>query len=309
MAGMKRSRADLVRVGVFVVGAGAVLFGGILWIAGSRLLRPVNVYTVLFEKSVSGLNAGANVEFQGVVVGRVRDVELTGDIPPKVAVAVDLDPDTPVRTDTVAALVGSLVTGIKFIQLQGGSEAAGFLASGGTIRGDVTSLEQFRDQLGEIANRAVLILRRLEQNVFTNDNSAKAGQILADLGSIAKSVSGGLDSLRTEQTGEDLAKLVDKLGEVSDNLNKVITDFYGRREALYGNLQGMLVHIDEAVRDTRDLIRTAGKEFGGTGVSLGALITELTAATNRLQETIDLIQSDPSLLLRGREVPEREFEP
>ena len=79
---MKRRRADLIKVGIFVLVSGAVLVGGLLWIAGSHLLRPVDSYTVLFDRSVTGLTAGANVEYKGVVVGRVRDIRLTADLPP-----------------------------------------------------------------------------------------------------------------------------------------------------------------------------------------------------------------------------------
>jgi hypothetical protein len=37
-------------------------------------------------------------------------------------------------------------------------------------------------------------------------------------------------------------------------------------------------------------------------------VAGLTEATNRLQETIDVIRSDPSVVLWGRPVPERELE-
>ena len=40
--------------------------------------------------------------------------------------------------------------------------------------------------------------------------------------------------------------------------------------------------------------------------SFADLLHELTQATTRLKETLDVIQSDPSVLLRGRQVPERE---
>src|SRR6266478_688382 len=170
-SGEARTRRDTMRVGIFVLVAGALLIGSILWIAGARIFRPVDTYTVLFTDSVSGLNRSANVEYQGVVVGRVRDIYLTRDLPPKVAVIVDVEPGTPVRTDTIAALLGSLVTGIKFIQFQGGT--GDLLPPGGTIRGDVSSLEQFRDQLTDVADRASKIMRKLDEQVFTDENSTK----------------------------------------------------------------------------------------------------------------------------------------
>jgi phospholipid/cholesterol/gamma-HCH transport system substrate-binding protein len=305
---MRRTRSDAIRVGLFVLVAGAMLVGGLLWIAGSRFFRPVDTYTVLFEQSVSGLNAGSNVEYQGVVVGRVRDMQLTRDIPPKVAVIVDIEPGTPVRTDTVAALLGSFVTGIKFIQLQGGSAAALPLGRGGTIRGDVTSLEQFRDRVTEIADRATTILRNFEENVFTPDNGRKLQEFIDNLGNIARGLSRTMETLRAEETGKDIAELVDQVSALARNLNAVIDDFYGRRERIFGSLESTLRHVDEAVTDTRDLVRGTQSQVTGAGGSLGSLVTDLKAATDRLQETIDVIRSDPSILLWGRSVPEREFE-
>jgi phospholipid/cholesterol/gamma-HCH transport system substrate-binding protein len=306
--GVKRTRSDLIRVGLFVVVATAILAGGLLWIAGSRLLRPVDTYTVVFKDSVSGLNAGSNVEYQGVVVGRVRAIGLTGDLPPMVAVVIDLEPGTPVRADTEAALVGSLVTGLQYIQLHGGTGAAEPLPEGGTLRGDTRSLEEFRARASRIADLAVTIMSRLEKNVFTEENTEKLSTVLTDLNKVAGGLSTTIESFRTEGTGADLAQLVAKLTEMTDNLNLVVKDFYGRRDDFYGNFRTTLKHVDEVVVDARKLVQATTSQVGGTSGSLGTLMQELTAATNRLQETLDVIRSDPSVLLWGRSVPEREFE-
>ncbi len=305
---MKRTRRDAIRVGVFVLASATVLVAGLLWIAGSRFFRPVDTYTVLFEKSVSGLNAGANVEYQGVVVGRVRDIQLTSDIPPKVAVIIDIEPHTPVRTDTIAALLGSLVTGIKFIQLQGGTEAAGPLAPGGYIWGDVTSLEQFRDQVTEIADRAINILRRFDEQVFTPETSAQVTSFVADLSGVAKTLNTTLETFRTEETGRNIAELVRQISVATTSLNAVITDFYGRRNELFGGIETTLHHVDEMVTQTTELVKVANQQISGTSGSVGTLLNDLGTATNRLQETLDVIRSDPSLLIRGRQVKPREFE-
>jgi phospholipid/cholesterol/gamma-HCH transport system substrate-binding protein len=303
------TRGDLVRVGLFVLVAASLLIGGLLWLAGARFLRPVSTYTVLFTESVSGLNSGANVEYQGVVVGRVRDIRLTTDIPPKVAVIVDLDPKTAVRHDTIGALLGSLVTGIKFIQLQGGSEGAGALEPGGLIPGDVSSLEHFRDQLAEVADRAVNIIRKLDQEVFTNTNSLKLSHFVNDLSAIADTLSRTMDTFRTQETGKDVAQLIRELNETTKNLNAVISDFYGRRDRIFGGAESTLKHLDQMVTETRDLVRSAQSQIAGTGTSVGGLVEELTNTTSLLQEAIDVIRSDPSVLLRGRSIPERERQP
>ncbi len=305
---MRRARQDLIRVGLFVLLAGTLLVGGLMWIAGARVFRPVDTYTVLFDRSVTGLNAGANVEYKGVVVGRVRDMRLTSDIPPKVAVICDLEPGTPIRQDTYAALLGSLVTGIKYIELQGGTAAAEPLARGGTMRGDAQSLEEFRDRVTEIADRVADILRDFQTDFFTKDNSAKLQTILADFANMTSTLSRTVTAFRAEQTGKDLADLIGRLSEAATNANAVLADFYARRETIYGHLDSTLRNLDATVQQTQELVRSTQGEVSGTGTSVAALVHQLTVTTQRLQETIDVIRSDPSIVLWGREVPEREFE-
>jgi phospholipid/cholesterol/gamma-HCH transport system substrate-binding protein len=301
-----RTRADLVRVGLFVLAAGAVLVGSLLWIAGSNFFRTVDSYTIVFDDSVSGLTPSAQVEYQGVVVGKVRDVWLTNDLPAKVAVTVDVEPGTPVRTDTVAALIGSLVTGIKFIQFQGGTGDP--LPPGGVIRGDVTSLEQFRDQVAEISDRASKIMRTLDERVFTDENTTKLTAFLSDLEGVAQTLNTAMASFREQDTGNDLAALVRELRGTTQNLNLLIADLYGRRDTLFGSLETTIRHLDETIKASHELVRNTQAQVAGTGGSLGSLVGELNATTSRLQETLDLIRSDPSVLLWGRKVPEREFE-
>lgn len=302
-----RTRADLIRVGLFVTVASAVLVGALLWIAGSRFFRAVATYVVRFDQSVSGLNAGANVEYQGVVVGRVRDVELTADLPPQVAVVVDLAPGTPIRTDTEAVLLGSLVTGIKFIQLQGGSATAAPLAPGAVIRGEAPSLEAFRDQVSEIADRVTKILRSLQKDVFTDANSQKLNSFLSDLGAVASTLNRTMETFQAQETGESLAHLVRSLLETADKANTVLTDFYARRNTIYGRLDSSLANIDASARALRTLVDTAGSKVTTTGRSVDTLVDQLTVATARLQETLEVIGGDPSLLLWGQRVPEREL--
>ena len=305
---MKRTRSDLIRVGLFVTLSGAILVGGLLWLAGAHLFRPVHTYSVVFERSVSGLNAGANVEYQGVVVGRVRDIRLTGDLPPRVAVIVDLDPATPVRGDMIAALVGSLVTGIQFIQLQGGSAVAEPLPPGGTIPGTTPSLEAFRERLTEIADRVTDILRGLQEQVFTRENGVKFNVLLRDISNLVSSLDNAMELFRAKDTSKDVADLVRHLSAAAENANAVLTDFRARGETIYGGLDSSLRNLDASARAAGDLVRRTETQVAGTGRSLDSLIGDLTTATNRLQETLDVIRSDPSVLLWGRSVPARERE-
>jgi len=297
---MKRTQRDLVLVGTFVAATSVILVGALLWLAGANLFRRVDRYYVLFDRSVSGLAPGGTVEFQGVTVGRVQEIHLTDTIPPRVSVAIDIDPITPVRKDTRAELLGSVVTGIKFIALGGGTEAAGRLDPGGVIPGSITSFEQLGDQVAQIASRALAIVDRLDTEVFTKENNKKLADLVDDVAVLADSLRVTLEPFREEGTGKDLTKLVRHVRRAANNIDGLVSDLRQSQGKMVGDVTGALRSIEELATESNALVHGLRSELSGTGTSLSALISDLTEATNRLEETLTVIQADPSLLLRGR---------
>src|SRR5262245_19217187 len=159
------------KVGIFVTVCFFILAAAMLWLAGSRFLQLVDIYPIIFAQSVSGLLPGAPAESQGVTVGTGENIHLTDNTPPRVAVTIALQPGTPVRQDTTATLVGSLVTGIRIIELEGGSPAAPPLKPGETISVRGGEFEEFRDRASEIAERLVDVLTRIERDLLSPENS------------------------------------------------------------------------------------------------------------------------------------------
>jgi phospholipid/cholesterol/gamma-HCH transport system substrate-binding protein len=295
-------KRDLALVGLFVVGSGLVLIGALLWLAGANVFRPVDHYEVVFDRSVSGLTPGASVEYQGVSIGRVQDIRLTREIPPRVSVSIDIEPGTAIQRDTRALLVGSIVTGIKWIALQGGTAGAGTLEEGGTIPGDVTSLEELGDQATEIGRRVLSILENLDEQVFTPENNAKLDQFVTDVALITDGLRDTLEPFRKTKAGAKLATAIDHAGEAAKHLDGLLADM--RERDVIGGAGGTLDALQATAIETRELVRAVREELGGTGGALTTLISQLAAATQRLEETLTVIQTDPSLLLRGRAATE-----
>jgi ABC-type transporter Mla subunit MlaD len=70
------NRANPKLIGAFVVGAVALVVVGVLLLGGAKWLTEKRTFVAYFEGSVKGLNVGAPVEFQGVRVGSVTDMQL-----------------------------------------------------------------------------------------------------------------------------------------------------------------------------------------------------------------------------------------
>ena len=92
-------------VGVFVSAALAILAVFAIWLAGTKGNEPMQSYSLLFERDVSGLSLGGPVYFMGVSVGRVSGMELLPGDPVRVRVDIAVRANTPVDRCTFARLV------------------------------------------------------------------------------------------------------------------------------------------------------------------------------------------------------------
>lgn len=73
-------QANPTLIGAFVAGAIGLIVAGILIISGGRLLTTdKSSYALYFEGSVKGLNIGSPVNFRGVNIGTVTDIQLVVD--------------------------------------------------------------------------------------------------------------------------------------------------------------------------------------------------------------------------------------
>ncbi|MFH1870698.1 MAG: MlaD family protein [Pseudomonadota bacterium] len=106
---------------IIVFSIAAALFA--VWLGSSGRHDDVT-YRIHFPDSVSGLTAGDTVKFRGVDVGTVKTMGIDPENSRLVRVDVRLRKETPVKTDTRASLTLKGITGVVFIELNGGDPAA-----------------------------------------------------------------------------------------------------------------------------------------------------------------------------------------
>jgi paraquat-inducible protein B len=88
-------RANPKLIGGFVLGAVALVVIGVLLLGGAKFLTEKRTFVAYFEGSVKGLNVGAPVEFEGVRIGSVTDIQLqflTEDLQVRIPVFLQFEP-------------------------------------------------------------------------------------------------------------------------------------------------------------------------------------------------------------------------
>ena len=109
--------------GLFIIGFAVAAAFFAVWL-GSPGSRDDVLYRIHFPESVSGLNVGDPVKYRGVDVGTVKSIIIDPDNSRLVLVEVRLRKEAPVKTDTRASLALKGITGVVFIELNGGDPAA-----------------------------------------------------------------------------------------------------------------------------------------------------------------------------------------
>src|ERR1041385_6451422 len=152
------------RVGLFAVVATGLVAAVLIVFGGIKFWHHQDHYVVEFDHSVIGLNEGAQVDLDPVEVDLRR-----------VRVDVALDAGTPVRADTRASLDLAGITGLKVIDLKGGSLAAAALPPGSTILGGESMLEKLERRAEQLADQTGKLMQRHDEIV------AGANRVMANL--------------------------------------------------------------------------------------------------------------------------------
>jgi phospholipid/cholesterol/gamma-HCH transport system substrate-binding protein len=162
--------------GLFIIVSALGLAFFFVWVANAGHRDDI-VYRIHFTESVDGLALGDPVKFRGVNVGTVKSMAIDPDDPRLVQVDVRLRKDAPIKTDTKAVLKLKGITGVMFIELDGGSPDAPSLALATAegrlpeIPSEKSTLTTFLDELPRVVEK----FGRLED---------KASKVVADVGGV-----------------------------------------------------------------------------------------------------------------------------
>jgi phospholipid/cholesterol/gamma-HCH transport system substrate-binding protein len=166
--------------GLFVMGFAFAAAVFSVWLVRAGHRDDV-LYRIRFADSVSGMVVGDPVKFRGVDVGTVRAIALDPVDPRLVQVDVRLHKDAPVKTDTKATLQLKGITGVVYIELDGGSPNAPTLLAS-TREGQVPEIASEKSNL----TVALDLLPKLLERFGSIESQVK--KVLTDVGGVTNEI-------------------------------------------------------------------------------------------------------------------------
>jgi phospholipid/cholesterol/gamma-HCH transport system substrate-binding protein len=264
------TKANYVAVGVFVVVFLTGLVIALLWLGGSQYTEEYAYYRTFFSGSVTGLGDGTLVRYNGIQVGRVSKVDFDPNNPKRVIVTLQINPDLPIHSDSVATITSEGLTGGTYVEIDGGLESTPVLPH--VLFGDYPIIKSKPSTLQEIEQSAPQLLAKINgiadrlNDVLSPQNRQAFAQTLSNLrdvtGVLVKDTSdfsATLGNLKTASAGinTDLADLHTVLGSANDTtkrLDKLSDDV----DKLSGDLDSQVngARVDQLLGQTREMLRS-----------------------------------------------------
>ena len=296
------NKVNYVLVGSFVIGLGALLIGAVLWIAsGGTFQKTYERYIAVEDESVAGLNVSAPVKYNGVDVGKVRRIALDPRNPAQVRLHLDIERGTPIKVDTVAELKTQGLTGIAYVELDGGALDAPPLRAIAPERYPVIRTKpSLSARLENVLTTVLSKLDRTSSNIdalLSDENRAAFSSTLADLAAVSKTLANrkeALDStlVSAAKTFENTARLSAQLGPVAERI--------GRGADSVSKMGEAAAVATASAGKTVDSVGDDVKRFSSESLpALQNLLGELNVLSVSLRRLTEQTERNPSSLIFG----------
>jgi phospholipid/cholesterol/gamma-HCH transport system substrate-binding protein len=310
------TRAHHVIIGLFTLTGLLLALGFGVWLVKSGKQQETRTYRVVFEEAVSGLTVGSLVQYNGLRVGEVRQLQLDPADPRRVLADMEISAATPINQGTKARMAIANITGAANIQLS-------------TDNPQAPPLQKPEDSPPIILAEpsAIGSLLGNSEALFANVNEVveQGAKLLSpeNIGSIARII-GNL-----ERVSDELVESRAGLGETLNELTQAARDAQTvMREAstLLANADRMLVARGEPMlaegqkamqalaQSSQQLEQLLSRNSGALdrglqGISeVGPVMQELQRSLGTLNRILSRLEQDPAGYLTGK-APANEFTP
>lgn len=316
------------KIGLFVISGIIVILGAIFLFGGSNIFKEEIKLVTVYDESVQGLERGSQVKFRGVPVGKVTEIAILQNNS-KIRIKMQIDPAAfvPVNSNDAETIVSSAkeqgnelkmfiqqqikkglqirmeyagITGFKYIEMNY------FNAPENKLLPPPEGLEY--DEIYIAA--APSILSDAIQNISTsleNISKIRFDKISSSLENTAEKINEFIDNDSIQDTVKNLKNITGKIdrgmnekqiAEVSAALRQAIQNFSMITEKL---------QKEDNINKTATAIKGAGDAVIQSSESLESTLFKLNATLDKLTLLLNLLNENPSALLRGKEAKTSEI--
>jgi len=314
-----KSKREEAAVGLFVLVAMALLIGTVLAVSGTFSSGGVKHYT--YFKSAGGLLPGAIVRYGGMNAGKVKTVRIDPQDSTRIEIDFTVQPDIPVKTDSIAKIAALGALSDNFVELSTGTKGSPLAPPGSELKSaEATGIGDIGDMIGSLAPVANQVLVNLNERLIElKVTTARVNDLLSDKN--RADVGASLGSLNT-MLAESRPKVSASLTNVQNASAKILPILDDLKTTM-NQANTVLSHVDSLVVENHQDIRTIVIELRETLLTASSLMEQIKNTTDNNADNIDQtilnirvttenmrqltesLKSNPSVIIRGNNVKDR----
>ncbi len=305
------SKINYTVVGVFVLLFTLLALGFGFWLAKYGFEEKYDYYYLYFNEPVDGLTLDSSVKLKGVDVGKVTSIEIDPHNIERIRVEIRLKEGTPIVKGMYALLKLQGITGLSYVQIEGGKQGAPRLTASA---GEIPEIPTRESLIHRLSKEAPNLLDRLQSaaealdRIFSKHNQQQVTRILDNTAAATAKATQVEDRILTlsDEFNQTLKHFDRQAGEVTDSVHQVT-------QTLNEKLPKLLDHVDQAGRDVSLAGRNVSKLARGIDRRLKRGdydlrkmirpiqidIRELSYSYQELSEDLKALSRHPSSLIFG----------
>lgn len=275
------TKINFFKIGLFVSSLFTLLVIFIFWLGKYGLEdKKYDDYSIFFSESVSGLNIGSSIKFMGFEVGTVKDIKINPFNSEEILIDIQIQKGTPIKEDNFAILGNLGITGLKYIELKGGSNNSKLLGENQygmkVIKSKTSALTTFVDSTEDITKEITILLGQMKK-VLNDENISNFSSLLSKseksmenieqfsaylvknekkidelINSMKNFANTGNSSFASVKTSADSFK--ELTTKIKEEFDKGTFDLKGMSSESFENLNSLLRNLENNLNLTQDLI-------------------------------------------------------
>ena len=294
------TRDQKIRLGIFLIIGFSVVFAIIVTLLGTRFTNRMDTYRIVFEDtSVLGVQVNSAVLYRGIRIGRIDSIEIDRERINNIIIYISVNRGTPIKADQEAVFVMVGITGLRQIEIRGGTDSSPYLKPGDTIIAARTFFENVSDRTEVLVYRVERLLDNLialtsrENQIHFDNILTRVEDILtASQDPIIETINN--INLISKELATATTALADQISNIVTNVDSITSDLASM------DLNSLITQINDSVLRAGKLLESLDSIVESNTPEINATIQELRSTIENLNEFSRIISRDPTRLLRRR---------
>lgn len=304
----RNANYTLVGLSTLILTVALVVF--VVWLARLRINAEYDLYDIVFQGPVRGLNEGGEVHFNGIKVGEVSKIALDKFNPRNVIARVRVTEDVPIRVDSYATLEPQGITGLNYVQITAGSGSRQLLKDADqprcereglaracipVIRSQRSAISDLLEGGGTVLTRTIEALDRMNR-VLSDQNIKTFSAALSDTQAVTAELRERKSIIADAQSAvQRIEEATTEIAALSKSTREIVE---GDGKRTVKNLADAAEEGRAAAQEARTMISrlqgpTADFATNGLPQITGAVI-QLQSAAESLERLVNEVQSNPT---------------